>query len=112
MSNPCRECKNCSVSGGFVPIPERFTCTRWAKITSHPVSGDPCLTGSIDCYDARSVDGQCGIEGKYFERDGSFSATTNRISRKFWDLPFTVQLSLFFGSVALVTLLVKILGSM
>lgn len=110
MTNPCRDCKHCSVSGGHTAIPEKFTCHRWSKKTVHPVSGRECLTGGIDCYDARSVDGHCSVGGKYFEWDGTLSGTTNRLSRRFWDLPFPIMLFVFFGTVALVTFLIKMLG--
>ena len=110
MTNPCIECQHCSVSGGYTAIPERYTCNRWTKTTVHPVDGRLCFTGGIDCYTARSIDGHCGVGGKYFEWDSSLAAKKRRILNGFWNLPFPIMLFVFFGTVALVTFLIKMLG--
>lgn len=112
MTNTCSNCKHCDFTPPDIGIRARHICTKFGKRTVHPVTGNSCFTGGVNCYDARGVDGHCGVEGKYFELNTSLSSNVRRIHDRFCELPPIVSAFVFVAGIFVIGCLFRILGAM
>ena len=83
----CKDCAYCSME---LTDPNEWRCNHSSAILDGNldlVTGElPSLSAFLSCYEARKLDGVCGIEGKnYLDRDSDRKPVIRLNSRKsFW----------------------------